>query len=283
MPSPGDAGPLPAQHLHGILEGNIQGRRLKALLLDLDGTLYFRGAPLPLAVRTVAALRSMGLALRFLTNTDSKSTCTLHRDLANMGFTVADSELFSAASAGLHFLQEMPDKRSYCLVSADLAPAFAPFHAERGTVDYVVVGDFRDSVSYEALNTAFRHVMAGAEIVALQKGRYFVSNDGYNLDTGALVALLEYASGKKAKEIGKPSARFFRMAIEGLGCSASEVAVVGDDVTTDIAGAQAVGALGVLVRTGKFSDEALDRSPCKPDFVVDSIVDVAELLSTIAG
>ena len=263
-------------------KGSTLGKPIKALLLDLDGTLYFRGAQIPNAQRTLETLRKMDFGLRFLTNTDSKTAETLQREVAAMGLAVEEEEVFSAVSAGLHFLRRHPDKRSYCLVSQELTAAFAPFLAEEGAVDYVVVGDCRDSVSYATLNTAFRHVMAGAEILALQRGRYFVSEDGYNLDTGAFVQLLEYGSGKAARVLGKPSADFFRFAIRHIGCSPEEAVVIGDDVTTDIAGARAVGALCVLVRTGKFSRKSLEASSVKPDWVVDSIADVPQLLSEIA-
>ena len=263
-------------------KGSTLGNPIKALLVDLDGTLYFRGAQIPHARRTLETLRKMDFGLRFLTNTDSKTAETLQHEVAAMGLAVEEEEVFSAVSAGLHFLRRCPDKRSYCLVSQELTAVFAPFLAEEGAVDYVVVGDCRDSVSYAALNTAFRHVMAGAEILALQKGRYSVSEDGYNLDTGAFVQLLEYGSGKAARVLGKPSADFFRMAIRHIGCNPEEVVVVGDDVTTDIAGARAVGALCVLVRTGKYSHETLEASSVKPDWVVDSIADVPQLLSEIA-
>lgn len=259
----------------------IQAKHIKAVLLDLDGTLYFKGLPLPHAAQALDALRESGRRLRFLTNTDSKSTTTLQREVAAMGLKVEENEIFSAASAALHYLHEHVAKRCFCLVSHELAPAFAPFHADDGAVDYVVVGDCRETVNYTVLNAAFRHLMAGAEILALQKGRYFVTGDGYNVDTGAFVRLLEYASGKTATVLGKPSAEFFAAAIKQVHCSPDEVMVVGDDVATDVAGAQAVGAFSVLVRTGKYSDEALDQSPSKPDALVDSIADVPEFLAKV--
>lgn len=257
----------------------MRQRHIKALLLDLDGTLYFRGEPIPCAAQALEVLRQRGLQLRFLTNTDSKSTGTLRREVAAMGLAIEEEEIFSAATAALRFLQDHPGKRGYCLVSHELAAAFAPFLAKEGAVDYVLVGDFRDSVSYDVLNAAFRHVMAGAEIIALQKGRYFVSSAGYNLDTGAFVQLLEYGSGTTAKVLGKPSADFFKLAIRDTAFSPAEVMVVGDDVTTDIAGAQAIGALSVLVKTGKYSDDALERSRVKPDLVIESIAELPQLLA----
>ena len=109
-----------------------------------------------------------------------------------------------------------------------------------------------------------------------------MNSEGFNLDTGAFVQLLEYGSGKTARVIGKPSPDFFRLAIDQIDCSSEQVVVVGDDVTTDIAGAQAIGALSVLVRTGKYSDETLECSAVKPDLIVDSIADVPQLLAEIA-
>ncbi len=263
-------------------KATIKHSRVKAVLLDLDGTLYFKGAQVPGAVQALTALRKLGIPLRFLTNTDSKPACILRRELAAMGLPVAELEIFSAASAALRFLREHPDTRSYCLVSSELANEFAPFHAEEGAVDYVVVGDFRDSLSYRVLNVAFRHVMAGAEIIALQMGRYFVSGEGYNLDTGAFVQLLEFGSGKTARVLGKPSPDFFKLAIEQIGCSPHEVVVVGDDVSTDIAGARAIGALSVLVRTGKYSSDLMDHTAVKPDLVIDTIADLPQLLIRIS-
>jgi HAD superfamily hydrolase (TIGR01458 family) len=256
----------------------LKQRPIKALLLDLDGTLYFKGVQIPGADRALAELRQMGVQLRFLTNTDSKTNKTICGELSQMGLAVEEEEIFSPVTSALQFLRQNPGKRCHCLLSQELAAAFAPYIAREGRVDYVVVGDFRDSVSYEALNRAFRHIMAGAEIIALQKGRYFVRSDGYNLDTGAFVQLLEYGSGKAARVLGKPSADFFQMALERVGCHPEEVAIVGDDFDTDIAGAKGIGAFAVLVRTGKYSDEALARSPVQPDMIVDSIADLPRLL-----
>lgn len=264
-----------------MAEESISGalrRRVKALLLDLDGTLYFRGKPIPHAARTLGSLRDMGIQLRFLTNTDSKTAATLQRELAGMGLPIYEEEIFSAVSAALHFLRSHPGERCYCLVNRELAVEFAPFLATDGAVDYVLVGDIRNTVCYDTLNTAFRHVMSGAAIIALQKGRYFVNREGYNLDTGAFVQLLEYASGTTAKVLGKPSAGFFKLAIRDTACTPAEVMIVGDDVTTDIAGAQAIGALSVLVKTGKYSDEALACSSVKPDLVIESITELPKLM-----
>lgn len=256
--------------------------KIKALLLDLEGTLYFKGAPIPGAVEALDRLKQMGLELRFLTNIDSKTTETIKADLAQMGLPLPVDRIFTPATAALQFLRQNPGKRCYCLLSEELSAAFAPYLQGDGPVDYVIVGDFRESVSYERLNTAFRHIVAGAEIVALQKGRYFVRQEGHFLDTGAFVAMLEYGSGKTARVLGKPSQEFFQLALSHMGCTPAEASIVGDDISTDIAGAANTGALGVLVQTGKYSVETTAASAVRPDHEIGSIADLPRLLQQLA-
>ncbi len=261
----------------------MQRRRIQALLLDLDGTLFFKDAQIPGAAQALERLERMGLQLRFLTNTDSKTAATICSELADMGLNVDAKRVFTPATAMLEFLRLHPGKRCHCLLADELAATFLPYLQGSGSVDYVVVGDFRHAVSYERLNTAFRHIMAGAEIIALQKGRYFVRTDGYNLDTGAFVQLLEYSSGKTARILGKPSADFFALAMAHVGCGPESVAIVGDDVATDIAGARNTGALGVLVQTGKYSPQTLANSPVQPDLTVESVADLPGLMEELLG
>ncbi len=257
------------------------GRGFEAILADLDGTLYFKKKLFPWAARTVREWKQAGFQVRFLTNTDSKSVRTLQRVLGEMGLTVPEDELFSPAVALLEFLEADPGKTCHFLLSEDLAGQIAL--AESGPrsekVDYVIVGDFRESVAYETLNTAFRHLMSGADLIALQKGRYFATPEGPSLDTGSFVALLEFASGKIARVLGKPSADFFRMALESLGCAPEKAIVVGDEIATDVRGAKEAGAFSVLVRTGRFSEAELVSSPVKPDLVIDSARDLLEALA----
>lgn len=249
-------------------------RHLRALFIDLEGTLYFKGKQIPGAQTAIEELDRMGIQLRFLTNTDSKSTRNIHTYLRDMHLFVPEGAIFSAADAALEFLESHGAKRCHCLLSDELASTFAPYIGKRGPVDYVVIGDVQQVVSYDALDMAFRYIMSGAEILALQKGRYFVREDGYHLDTGAFVQLFEYASGKAARVLGKPSPGFFGAVMKQVGCAPTEVAVVGDDITTDLIGAKASGAWGILVRTGKFSCEALQESVVQPDVVVPSIAEL---------
>jgi HAD superfamily hydrolase (TIGR01458 family) len=144
--------------------------------------------------------------------------------------------------------------------------------------DAVVVGDAGDLFSYDLLNRAMRMVLSGAGILALEKDRTWMGADGPMLSAGPFVAALEYATGRQAFCIGKPSPAFFTTALQSLGVPASGAAMIGDDIETDIGGAQRCGIRGILVRTGKFREETLSTSGIHPDLVIDSVADLPEIL-----
>lgn len=254
-------------------------KKIKAIFLDLDGTLYFRKEVIPGAPDAVGMLRQMGYRLRFLTNTDSKAARTLCKDLLDYGFTIGEEEVHTPAETALHYLNERKGIKAFSLVSDELMESFRPYNGSPGETEYVVIGDFRDKVSYGLINEAFRHIDSGARILALQKARYFYSPEGKNVDTGAFVSLFEYASEKKATLLGKPDPHFFMTAIRHLGLKPEEVCIVGDDLTTDIKGARQIGAMSVLVQTGKFKDQIpVSDGNIHPDHIIGSIADLANLM-----
>jgi len=143
--------------------------------------------------------------------------------------------------------------------------------------DAIVVGDLGEAWDFRRLNAAFRQLLGGARLVALQRNRYWRTPDGLTIDAGAFVAALEYAASVEAVVVGKPSAEFFRLAAASLPDGAAPALVVGDDVETDIAGAHAAGLPSVLVRTGKFRPESLEAARVKPDLVLDSAARLEDL------
>ena len=120
--------------------------------------------------------------------------------------------------------------------------------------------------------------MNGAKLVAIHKNRFWQTEHGLPMDIGGFIDALEYASGVRATIIGKPSADFFRAAMDDMQLEADEVGMIGDDIDADIGGAQQSGILGILVRTGKFRQSYADASPIRPDAVLDSVRDLPALL-----
>jgi ribonucleotide monophosphatase NagD (HAD superfamily) len=108
------------------------------------------------------------------------------------------------------------------------------------------------------------------------------TDQGLQLDMGAFVVGLEKATGVSATLAGKPSRAFFGAVLTELGVRADEALMIGDDIDADVLGAQASGIGGVLVRTGKFRQETLDRATGRPDHVIGSIAEVPALLDALA-
>ena len=142
--------------------------------------------------------------------------------------------------------------------------------------DVVVLGGAGPDFSYPVVNQIFRRLMNGAALVGMHRNLYWRTADGWELDGGAYVAGLEEAAGVTATICGKPAPAYFASALDSLGVAPERAAIVGDDMTNDVLGAQAAGLVGVLVRTGKFQESDLERG--RPDHVIDSVADVPRLI-----
>jgi HAD superfamily hydrolase (TIGR01458 family) len=142
----------------------------------------------------------------------------------------------------------------------------------------VIVGDAGDKITYNSMNTAFRHLMNGADMIALEKDRYWMAPGGLSLSAGPFVQALEFATGKTATVVGKPSKTFFELALCDMNLRADQVAMIGDDILADIGGAQTLGMQGILVRTGKYRKDAVDNAVIKPGFIIDSLAQLPEIL-----
>jgi HAD superfamily hydrolase (TIGR01458 family) len=252
---------------------------VRAVLLDLDGVLYVEGEPLPGAAAAVERLRAGGLPLRFVTNTTAHSRPATLDKLRRLRFAVDEDELVTPAALAVQHCRAQGHSRVSLLMGDDVKGDFPGLVEDAERPQAVIVGDLGERFDYEVLNRAFRHVLAGAELIALQRNRYWRRADGLSLDVGPFVAALEYATGQEATVVGKPARGFFDGVLSGLGSPPpGEAAMVGDDIESDIGGALAAGLPTVLVRTGKYREEAVRAAGIAPTATIDSIADLPELV-----
>lgn len=250
---------------------------IESWLIDLDGVMYIGGIPVPGAREAIRYLRDHDYPFRFVSNTTRKSRATLARQLEGMGFAIPDSHIFTPASAAAAYLLENRKRSAFFLTTEEVAREIAAGSGvigDKGSPESVVVGDAGDRFTYDRLNEVFRYLLSGAELVALEKDRYWMGAGGLMLSAGPYVTALEFATGKEARVMGKPSAAFFRLAIASLHADPATTAMIGDDVVTDVGGALSCGLSGILVRTGKYHDEALVRSAIRPTAILTSIADL---------
>lgn len=222
---------------------------IRGVLVDLSGVLYVGSEAVEGASRSLEALRESGIAVRFVTNVTRQPANEILRRLVEMGFKVRDEELMTAPRAARAYLVKH-ELSPYLLIHPALEPEFADLVTD--SPNAVLLGDAGDGFNYASLNRAFRLLVKGADFLAMGNNHYFRENGGLSLDIGPFVAALEYASGEKAKILGKPSRDFFTAAVDALGCAPEEAVMVGDDALADVDGALAAGIKGILVRTGKY-------------------------------
>jgi HAD superfamily hydrolase (TIGR01458 family) len=251
------------------------------VLLDIDGVLYVGDEPIADAQETLATLRDASAGLRLLTNTTSRSRRAVHEHLLELGFEVALEEVLTPAAMAVGHCRERGYGTVVLMVGEALREDLASLPEPRGdeSAEAVILGDLGDGFTPEALNGAFRSLMDGAELIALQHNRYWRRHDALVLDVGAYAAALEYATGVDGVTVGKPARAFFQAAMSDLGVSRG--VMVGDDVEADVGGALAADLLGVLVRTGKYRADALASAGVTPTAVIDSIADLPALLGSL--
>ena len=251
----------------------------KALLIDIDGVLYTADTPVPGAVEAVAVLQERDIPHRYISNSTRRSRTMVAERLRLMGFPIREDEILTPAVAAARYLADQKKMRAIFVTTNDVIPDFASagIIPVSDHVDAVIVGDADGSLTYDLLNTAFRAAMQGAQILALEKDRFWMDTNGLSLAAGPFVTALEYATGKNAIVIGKPSPTFFQLALSSMHVRAGETAMIGDDVHADISGAMQYGLRGILVRTGKFSADVLRQSGVKPTLILDAFPAVLDL------
>jgi HAD superfamily hydrolase (TIGR01458 family) len=271
-------------------------RGVRALLLDLDGVIVLAGEAIPGATDAIAALERRGLPYRIVTNTSAVSRATLSRWSAKIGAPIPAERFESALSASAAWTaRHFAGQPLYVLASEDARTEFAGQHlltheqaGERGaSVAAVVIGDSPEEATFDNLNRAFRLIKGGATLVGMHRNPWWLTPEGPTLDSGSFVVGLEFAAETRATVVGKPSTAFFSQAVRDLRREAgrdlarADIAMVGDDVRTDVRAAQRAGLRGILVLSGKHSEAdanvaARERGGRRPDAVAPDLAAVVE-------
>lgn len=250
-------------------------RGVHAIAFDLDGVLYEGETPISGAAQTVAAVRAAGMSVRFVTNTTSLSRRLIAAKLARLGIEANASELFCPARAAAAWLRHH-ELRASLFVAEAAVEDFDGVVRDDERPDVVVVGDLESGWTFETLNRAFRLIHErGAKLVGLGRTRYWKGPGGLQLDVGPFLAAIEHATATAAIVFGKPESAFFAALVDDLDQPAGRVAMIGDDIASDVGAAMSAGLVGVLVRTGKFDLRDLDGA-IRPDLVIDSVTNVIE-------
>ena len=254
---------------------------MAGILIDVDGVLQVSGEPIAGAAEAIDRLRANGHRLRIVTNATTRSRAQLAEMLRSHGIHLEDEEVQTTAAAAVRALR---GKRVLALTMQALVADLAELELVGESADAVLLGGADETpetnlvFSYMNLARAFAELELGAQLYCLHRNRWWQTRRGPLLDAGAFVAGLEYAADTEAIVLGKPSPAYFAAALEALDADANMTWMVGDDIEADIAGAQAHGMKTILVRTGKFRPDAVERGRIRPDAIVSSIAHVPDWL-----
>lgn len=246
-------------------------------LIDMDGVIYRGSELIPGADRFIAELLALDLPFFFLTNNSQRTRRDVVTKLGRLGIRVAESHIFTCAMATARFLaSQKPGGTAFVIGEGGLLQAL--HHNGYSIVDhepdYVVVGEGR-AVTYEMVETAIRMVINGAKLIATNLDPNCPTQAGLRPGCGAIVAMIETATGRKAFSVGKPSAVMMRAARKELGLDASRTTMIGDTMETDILGGVQLGYRTILVLSGGTRREHLAAFAYRPDMVVESIAELS--------
>ncbi|KXO74164.1 hypothetical protein AYL20_12025 [Acinetobacter venetianus] len=254
-------------------------QKIKGIIFDIDGTLILNGQPFSGAIETISLLRKADILLRFITNTTVKTAEQLGSSLRAWGFDIQDNEIMTSVTACLQFIDKnYPDKAGLLAIPETLAPQFTKIKQTKNNPTFVVLGDLDEAFDYAILNQVFNYIRDDAQLITFHRNLYFFREQKTWLDSGAFTFALEQATGQKALVMGKPAPAMFEIAIASMQLNKNEVIVVGDDVLTDIQGAENAGLTGYLVATGKFKPEQLNEYHISPENHLRNIKDILNIL-----
>lgn len=255
-------------------------------LIDMDGVIYRGSKMIPGADRFIGQLLAGNIPFTFLTNNSQRTRRDVCEKLRRMGFPIGEQHVFTCAMATARFLaRQKPNGTAFVIGEGGLLTAL---HRNGYAVvdkdpDFVVVGEGR-TFNAEILEAATNMILNGARLVATNLDPNCPTQHGTRPGCGAIVAMLETATGIKSFSVGKPSPAMMRDARKEIGLTTGQTIMVGDTMETDILGGVQLGFKTVLVLSGGTQREDLIRFAYQPDVVVDSIANLdSEALVTLLG
>ena len=264
------------------------------VLFDIDGVLTTSWKPIPGAAETLRILNDHQIACSYLTNTTTRTRKQIAEALVDAGMDVRADEVITAALLTSEYVrQTYPDARCFLVNSGNITEDMPGIDLVASTEfgpddrpdppDVILMGGAGPEYNHLTLSRVYDWMALGVPVVAMHRSTSWTTTEGLRIDTGLYLIGMEETSGRKATAVGKPAPAGFLAAAGRLGVDPEAMYMVGDDLNNDVLAAQVVGMTGVLVRTGKFRQDTLNRWAAdefamQPNHVIDSVADLSDLL-----
>jgi len=248
----------------------------EGFICDMDGVIYHGNRILPGVKEFVNWMQRENKQFLFLTNSSEYSPRELQQKLARMGLDIDESHFYTSALATAMFLKkQMPGCSAYVIGAPGLLNALYDAGVTMNDVnpDYVVVGE-TSTYSFEKIQKAINLVLKGAKLIGTNPDITGPVENGINPATGALIAPIEIATGKKAYFVGKPNPLMLRHGLRKLNCHSQDIAFIGDRMDTDIIAGIESNVDTVLVLSGVTAIEDIENFPYCPRYIVKGVGDL---------
>lgn len=242
---------------------------VRNLLIDMDGVLYRGKTALPGGPELFAFMERHGVRYLLVTNNSTLSQAQFAARLAGMGMAVPEELIMTSGVATATYLASLAPRGTKVNVVGE--QALVDEIAKRGftiagrDAEYVVCG-WDKTINFEKLKTATLAIRAGAQFIGTNPDKTYPLEQDIIPGAGSIIASLVAATDVQPLVIGKPEPIITQQAMQMLGASADETAVLGDRLDTDVLGGQRAGITTILVLTGIATADDLAASAVQPDY-----------------
>ena len=258
----------------------------RGFLIDMDGVIYRGGQFIAGADEFIHELQISGNPFTFLTNNSQRTRRDVCTRLARMGIEVEETHMFTCAMATARFLARQIAARHglrHRRRRAAATPCTPTVIRSSITIPITSWWEKDAAFTFEMVEAATRMIANGAKLIATNLDPNCPTQHGLRPGCGAIVAMLETATGLKAFSVGKPSPVMMRAARKELGLATDETTIIGDTMETDILGGVQMGYRTVLVLSGGTRREDLARFAYRPDVIVESIGELCGMEVDLIG
>ncbi len=252
-------------------------QRFDAFLLDLDGVVWRGESGIEGAAETIAKLRDAGKRVVFVTNNASRSPRDYAAKLIRMAVPTEPSDIVTSAHVVVSHLEGLGLKRGdrvhVCAAGGllDLLRA-GGFDATKETNDVrALVVAWDPHLRFDDIKNAADVARDGVPFIAANRDATYPYEDGLLPGSGAILAAVETASGRRATVVGKPEPELIRLALARAGSSEERSLFVGDRPDSDVAGARAAGVPVALVLSGVTTKKDLASLEPRPDWILKDL------------
>lgn len=256
---------------------------IEALIIDIDGTLLRGPLPMPGLFELFSFLRSRQVSFVLASNNATKTPTQYRRKLADLGVEVELENILTAATATAGYLKRELREGAALYIIGERAveevvcqAGFTVLRDASQPVEAVVVGG-DSTLTYDKLKHAVLLLQRGARLVGTNPDLLCPTEEGLVPEAGTTLAALQAATGVAPTIVGKPSRYLFDVAVERMGSTPAQTAVLGDRLETDVLGGQGAGLKAILVTTGVDNERTMRQKGIEPDLVVGGLRELVEV------